>query len=85
MRLRDLDTGNILFESKNKGAFVASSKRFYVRFRLEVFDGETLVLEHELRLQGPGGADPVPGRHPGRHPGLVPLRRPVPARSTAAS
>ncbi len=48
IRLRDLDTGNILFESKNKGAFVASSKRFYVRFRLEVFDGEALTLEHEF-------------------------------------
>ena len=47
VRLRDLDTGNILFESENQGAFVASSKKFYVRFRLEVFEGETLVFEHD--------------------------------------
>jgi autotransporter strand-loop-strand O-heptosyltransferase len=46
-RLMDIDTGNILFESRNKGAMIASSKRFYVRFRLEVFDGEELVLKHE--------------------------------------
>src|SRR5271165_4319007 len=36
VRLRDLDTGNILFESENKGAFVNSAKRWYVRFRVEV-------------------------------------------------
>jgi autotransporter strand-loop-strand O-heptosyltransferase len=37
VRLRDLDTGNILFESENKGAFVNSAKRWYVRFRVEVW------------------------------------------------
>ena len=50
--LRDLDTGNILFESKNQGAFVASSKRFYVRFRIEVHDGDKLVLEHDHDCRG---------------------------------
>ena len=38
VRLRDLDTGNILFESENKGAFVNSAKRWYVRFRVEIWD-----------------------------------------------
>jgi len=47
VRLSDIDTGNTLFESRNKGAVVASSKRFYVRFRVEVFDGEEQVLKHE--------------------------------------
>jgi autotransporter strand-loop-strand O-heptosyltransferase len=47
VRLRDLDTGNVLFESENRGAFVASSKRFYVRFRLEAYDGDALVFEHD--------------------------------------
>ena len=47
VRLRDLDTGNILFESRNQGARVASSKRFYVRFRLEVRDGDEVVLAHD--------------------------------------
>ena len=37
VRLRDLNTGNILFESHNKGAFVRSSKRFYVRFGIDVW------------------------------------------------
>ena len=38
VRLRDLDTGNILFESENQGAFVSSAKRCFVRFRVEVWD-----------------------------------------------
>jgi autotransporter strand-loop-strand O-heptosyltransferase len=38
VRLRDLDTGNILFESENKGALVCSSKRWFVRFGLDVWD-----------------------------------------------
>jgi autotransporter strand-loop-strand O-heptosyltransferase len=37
VRLRDLDTGNILFESENKGAVVTSSKRYFVRFGIEVW------------------------------------------------
>jgi autotransporter strand-loop-strand O-heptosyltransferase len=44
VRLNDLDTGNILFESENRGAFVNSAKRWYVRFRVEIWaveDGAT--------------------------------------------
>lgn len=37
VRLRDLDTGNTLFSSENQGAIVRSSKRWFVRFRLEVW------------------------------------------------
>ncbi len=52
VRLRDLDTGNILFQSDNKGAYVRSSKRFFIRFGVEVWDvdeaGEaTPVFTHE--------------------------------------
>ncbi len=36
VRLYDLDTGNVLFESENQGATINSSKRWYVRFRVEV-------------------------------------------------
>jgi len=50
--LRDLDTGNILFQSENQGAFVSSSKRFFVRFRVEVWDldaagNATPVMSHD--------------------------------------
>jgi autotransporter strand-loop-strand O-heptosyltransferase len=51
VRLRDLDTGNILFQSENHGALVNSSKRYYVRFGVEVWDVDeqgqaTEVLDH---------------------------------------
>ncbi len=57
VRLRDLDTGNILFQSENQGAFVSSAKRFYVRFGVEVWEldaaGEpTSVLSHEYDARG---------------------------------
>ncbi len=51
VRLRDLDTGNVLFESENRGAFVASAKRFFVRFGVEVFEGETQILDHRYDCQ----------------------------------
>jgi autotransporter strand-loop-strand O-heptosyltransferase len=34
--LRDLDTGNILFQTTNQGAVVSSAKRWFIRFRIEV-------------------------------------------------
>ena len=57
VRLRDLDTGNILFQSENKGAFVSSSKRFFVRFAVEVWELDdagtaTPVLSHEFDAAG---------------------------------
>jgi len=52
VRLRDLDTGNILFQSENQGAFVSSAKRYYVRIGIDVWDidgagNATEVLSHE--------------------------------------
>ena len=52
-RLCDLDTGNVLFETENKGALIRSSKRWFVRFSIEVWsidEGQSeprLVLHHE--------------------------------------
>lgn len=47
IRLRDLDTGNILFETEFLAGSVNSSKRYYIRFGVEVtHDGKTLI-EHE--------------------------------------
>jgi len=52
VQLRDLDTKNILFQSENAGAFVCSSKRYFVRFGIDVWDlaedgTATPVLAHE--------------------------------------
>jgi autotransporter strand-loop-strand O-heptosyltransferase len=57
VRLRDLDTGNILFLRHNKGAFVRSSKRFFVRFAIDVWDinpagALTQVFTHEYDVRG---------------------------------
>jgi autotransporter strand-loop-strand O-heptosyltransferase len=46
-QLRDLDTGNILFSTDKGGVFVQSSKRFYVRFGVEVRnEAGDMVLQH---------------------------------------
>jgi autotransporter strand-loop-strand O-heptosyltransferase len=51
VRLRDQDTGNIVFQSENQGAFVASSKRYFIRFDIDVWSLDdagvaTPVLSH---------------------------------------
>jgi autotransporter strand-loop-strand O-heptosyltransferase len=56
VRLTDLDTGNILFQSDNKGAFIRSSKRFFVRFGIEIWevaeDGSTTsIFTHEQEVR----------------------------------
>jgi autotransporter strand-loop-strand O-heptosyltransferase len=57
VRLRDLDTGNILFQSENQGALVRSSKRWFVRFRVEVWSLEEgqedrLAFTHDYDARG---------------------------------
>ncbi len=46
VRLRDLDTGNILFESSPGAAFVNSTKRYYLRLGIEVFDDSQVYFQH---------------------------------------
>lgn len=47
VRLSDLDTGNVLFETEIKAGRVASSKRYYVRFGLEVWQQGESLMRHE--------------------------------------
>jgi autotransporter strand-loop-strand O-heptosyltransferase len=47
VRLRDLDTGNILFETEFASGRVNSSKRYFVRFGIEVTQQGETVLRHE--------------------------------------
>ncbi|WP_174247425.1 autotransporter strand-loop-strand O-heptosyltransferase [Acidisphaera sp. L21] len=47
VRLRDLDTGNILFETTVQQGMIHSSKRWFVRFRIEIWAGEDAVLQHD--------------------------------------
>jgi autotransporter strand-loop-strand O-heptosyltransferase len=52
VRLRDLDTGNVLFENENGAALVKSAKRFYVRFGIEVWNRGELVFSHDYDCAG---------------------------------
>lgn len=51
VRLTDLDTHNILFETSLKAGFVNSTKRYYVRYRIEVSQAGQEVLAHEMDLR----------------------------------
>jgi autotransporter strand-loop-strand O-heptosyltransferase len=46
IRLSDIDTGNVLYETTLAGGRVASSKKWFFRGRIEVFGGEEAVLDH---------------------------------------
>jgi autotransporter strand-loop-strand O-heptosyltransferase len=48
VRLSDLDTGNVLYETEIKAGRVNSSKRYYVRFRLEIWQKGDPVLSHDF-------------------------------------
>jgi autotransporter strand-loop-strand O-heptosyltransferase len=57
VRLRDIGTGNVLFDTENAGAMVSSSKRYHVVFGIDVWrilpDGAAeQVLVHEYDASG---------------------------------
>lgn len=52
VRLTDLDTGNVLFETKLRSGRVNSTKRYFVRFRLEIWQDEVSVLIHDYNASG---------------------------------
>ena len=52
VRLRDLDSGNTLFETTLAQGFINSSKRWFVRFRIEIWDGEDIALSHDYDARG---------------------------------
>ena len=47
VRVSDLDTGNTLFETELKTGRVNSSKRYYVRFRVEAWQNDASVFVHD--------------------------------------
>lgn len=47
VRLSDLDTGNILFDAEVPEGFVSSSKRYFLRGRIEVWRQGEAVLSHD--------------------------------------
>jgi autotransporter strand-loop-strand O-heptosyltransferase len=47
VQLSDLDTGNILFQTDMTAGRVNSSKRYYVRFRIEAWQQDELLFTHD--------------------------------------
>lgn len=47
IRLSDIDTGNILYETELKAGRINSAKRYFVRFRVEVFEKDKSVFSHD--------------------------------------
>jgi autotransporter strand-loop-strand O-heptosyltransferase len=52
VRLSDLDTGNLLFEIDLRSGLVNSTKRYFVRFRLEAWTRDERLLCHDYRAAG---------------------------------
>lgn len=57
VRLKDLDTDNVLFQADTEGATVRSTKRYFVRFEIQVWELDasgtaTPVLVHEYDARG---------------------------------
>lgn len=51
VRLRDLDTGNVLYESSAGAAFINSTKRYFLRMSVEVLDGKSVIFHHEYNAE----------------------------------
>ena len=47
----DLDTMNVLFESDFSDAVASSTKKYYIRFRVELWKDGQLILTHDLNLK----------------------------------
>ena len=47
VRLSDIDTGNIFFEAELKGGGIKSIKKYYIRFRLEIWQHGKSIFVHE--------------------------------------
>ena len=52
VRISDLDTGNILYETEIAAGRVSSTKQYFVRIRLELWQAGESVLAHEYSAEG---------------------------------
>ena len=52
VRISDLDTGNILYETEIKAGRVSSGKRYYVRFRVDAWQQGENLFAHEYSAAG---------------------------------
>jgi autotransporter strand-loop-strand O-heptosyltransferase len=52
VRISDLDTGNILYETEIAAGRVSSTKQYFIRFRVELWQSGESVLAHEYSAEG---------------------------------
>jgi autotransporter strand-loop-strand O-heptosyltransferase len=52
VRLWDRETGNILFESSAGAAYINSTKRYYLKFGIEVFADQEKIFSHDYDATG---------------------------------
>jgi autotransporter strand-loop-strand O-heptosyltransferase len=52
VRLSDFDAGAVLFETEFAGGEVRSAKRYFVRFRLQVWQAGAILLDHVFDARG---------------------------------
>ena len=52
VRLSDLDTGNVLYETQIKAGRVNSAKRYFVRVRIEIWRSDANVFTHDYSAAG---------------------------------
>lgn len=47
IRISDIDTGNIVYQTEIGAGRINSSKRYFVRFKVEAWDGDKQILRHD--------------------------------------
>ena len=52
VKISDIDTGNIIYQTQIVTGRINSSKRYFVRFRVELWASDELVLTHDYSAQG---------------------------------
>ena len=52
VKLIDRDACLTVYDAKASGVMVTSSKKYFVNFRIEVYEKEKLIFAHDLNLQG---------------------------------
>ena len=72
-RVRFIDRKACLtvYDAPASGVLVASSKKYFIDFRIEVYEKDKMIFAHDLAQ--PKSAVKIPGRDIGRYSGLVSL------------
>jgi autotransporter strand-loop-strand O-heptosyltransferase len=52
VRTSDLDTGNILYDTEIAAGWVESSRKYFIRFRLELWQAGERVMVHDYSAEG---------------------------------